>query len=159
LYISLGGGRFTYAEMAGELAMSASEIHAAVRRLQEARLVDANSKKVRLQAFRSFLLFGVPFVFPETLGGPCRGIPTAWAAPVMARTKADDGQPQPVWPDPNGNVNGAAVRPLYPSVPHAARRNPNLWDWLALVDALRLGFPAQRALAEAEIERRIGGRH
>jgi hypothetical protein len=61
----------------------------------------------------------------------------------------------PVWPQPNGSLPGQAVSPLYPSVPHAATADGRLYDWLALVDALRLGEPGHRVLAQAEIERRL----
>jgi hypothetical protein len=135
--------------------MSASEVHAAVRRLQEGRLVDQDSRKVRLQAFRSFLLFGVPYAFPAHLGEPCRGMPTAWAAPVLAQDEQPSLSHLPAWPDPRGTAQGIAVRPLYPSVPRAAIADPALYDWLALVDALRLGEPGQRARAQAEIESRL----
>jgi hypothetical protein len=51
-------------------------------------------------------------------------------------------------------VQGPAIQPLYPSVPGAARRLPELYDLLALVDALRTGRARERAMAESE----IGGR-
>jgi hypothetical protein len=147
----------TYAALADQLGMSASEVHAAVRRLQEARLADPESRKIRLQAFHSFLLFGVPYAFPGRLGEPCRGMPTAWAAPVLSKT-APVGHPMPpVWPDSKGTAVGLTVRPLYPSVPHAARADSKLYDWLAMVDALRLGEPVQRASAQAEMDRRLAG--
>ena len=155
LEISLCGGKETYASLAASLAMSAAEVHAAVRRLQDARLVDPDSRKVRLQAFRSFLLFGVPYAFPGHLGGLCRGIPTAWAAPVLAMVTPTDRSLPPVWFDPKGTAKGLTVVPLFPSVPRAAAADPALYGWLALVDALRLGVPSQRAMAQAEIERRL----
>lgn len=171
LKVSLGGATETYADLASELGMSASEVHAAVRRLQEARLLDQDSRKVRIQAFRNFLLFGVPYAFPAHLGEPCRGMATAWATPVLSQNRPEvqplptalsqgshNGQVMPpVWPYPNGTLMGLAVRPLYPSVPHAATVDPKLHEWLALVDALRLGVPGPRALAQAEIERRLQG--
>ncbi len=61
----------------------------------------------------------------------------------------------PVWPDPQGTVQGAAVEPLYRSVPGAARRDPGLYDLLALVDALRIGRARERNLAEKEISQRL----
>jgi hypothetical protein len=61
----------------------------------------------------------------------------------------------PVWPDPDGRVQGAAVQPLYASVPGAARRDPALYDLLALVDALRIGRARERNLAEKEIAQRL----
>jgi hypothetical protein len=158
LKISLSGPKETYASLAAGLGMSASEVHAAIRRLQLARLVDQDSKKIRLQAFRSFLLFGVPFAFPAHLGEPCRGMATAWAAPVLQAGGLEVGPTAsmpPVWALPKGLLVGLTVPPLFPSVPHAATADPRLYEWLALVDALRLGVAGPRALAQAEIERRL----
>ena len=69
LKISLGGAKETYASIAAELGMSASEVHAAVRRLQEARLVDQDSRKVRIQAFRSFVIAFRPHVANNLVDG------------------------------------------------------------------------------------------
>jgi hypothetical protein len=52
----------------------------------------------------------------------------------------------PVWPDPEGKVPGAAVELLYSSVPGAARRNSELYDLLALVDAIRIGRAREEPL-------------
>jgi hypothetical protein len=52
-------------------------------------------------------------------------------------------------------VQGAAVQPLYPSVPGAAQRDPELYHLLALVDALRMGRARERAMAEKEIDQRF----
>ena len=78
-------------------------------------------------------------------------MPTAWAAPAMSGRFSTSDQLPPVWPDPNGKVQGAAVQPLYPSVPGAAGRDPALYDLLALVDALRIGRARERGIAEKEI--------
>jgi hypothetical protein len=82
-------------------------------------------------------------------------MPTAWAAPVLSGKISGSEQMPPVWPDPEGKVQGTAVQPLYRSVPHAARRNPALYDLLALVDALRIGRARERSLAEKEISHRL----
>lgn len=155
LKLSLGKPRPSYAELADELGMSASEVHAAVRRLGEAQLLDPQTKEIRREALGKFLVHGVPHAFPARPKEVTRGMPTAWAAPAMVRKFSASEQMPPVWPDPEGKVQGAAVRPLYSSVPHAARRDPELYDLLALVDALRLGRARERTLAEKEITARL----
>jgi len=155
LKLTLGAADLSYAELGKDLGMSASEVHAAVRRLQEARLLDPETKQVRLEAFRNFLVHGVPYAFPVSPKAITRGMPTAWAAPAMAGKISSSDQMPPVWPDPDGKVQGAAVRPLYASVPGAARRDPELYHLLALVDALRIGRARERALAEKEIGQRL----
>jgi hypothetical protein len=155
LKLCLGTVAFRYADLGQSLGMSASEVHAAVRRLAEARLIDSGTKEVRREALRNFLVHGVPFAFPAHPKEVTRGMPTAWAAPVMAERLQVSEQIPPVWPDPNGKVQGASVRPLYSSVPGAARRDPALYDLLALVDALRIGRARERNIAEKEISSRL----
>ncbi|EIP98899.1 hypothetical protein OpiT1DRAFT_03376 [Opitutaceae bacterium TAV1] len=155
LKLALEGSRRSYAELGRELGMSASEAHAAVRRLGEAHLLDPETREVRRELLRNFLIHGVPYAFPAHPKEVTRGMPTAWAAPVMSGKFTVAEQVPPVWPDPDGHVQGAAVRPLYSSAPGAARRDPELYALLALVDALRIGRARERALAEKEITQRL----
>lgn len=155
LKLAMRGVELSYADLGKELGMSASEVHAAVRRLKDARLLDPDTKRVRLEAFRNFLVHGVPYAFPVSPKQLTRGMPTAWAAPAMADKINSSDQMPPVWPDPDGLVQGSAIKPLYASVPGAARRDPELYDLLALVDALRIGRARERALAEKEIGERL----
>lgn len=151
LKLSLSDSIPSYAELGKSLGMSASEVHAAVRRLQEARLLDPETKQVRFEVLRNFLVHGVPYAFPVSPKAVTRGMPTAWAAPAMSDKISAADQMPPVWPDPDGKVQGAAVQPLYPSVPGAARRDPELYRLLALADALRIGRARERAIAEKEL--------
>lgn len=146
----------SYAERAERLGMSASEVHAAVRRLGEARLWDAESRRIRRKPFLEFLLHGVPYVFAASPGEVTRGMPTAWAAPVLAAQLRQSEGMSPVWPSPAGKVQGIAVKPLYRSVIKAVQRNPELYDLLALVDALRMGRARERRMAEGELKHRLG---
>ncbi len=155
LLLTLEQGAKTYAELGQILGMSASEVHAAVRRLREARLIDPETREVRMEALRNFLVHGVPYAFPARQKEITRGMPTAWAAPALAEKIRSSDQLPPVWPDPDGKVQGSAVEPLYPSVPGAARRHPLLYELLALVDALRLGRARERGMAEKEIAVRL----
>lgn len=147
-----GGLAVPYSELAQELGLSASEVHAAVRRLIEAQLVDSENHQVRLAALRNFLMHGVPYVFPAKPKEVTRGVPTGWAAPVMEKEIQSGGQLPPVWPDPEGKVQGVAVKPLYPSVPQAVRKDQRLYSLLALVDVLRMGRARERAIAERRLE-------
>ncbi len=155
LKLCLGAATQSYADLGQSLGMSASEVHAAVRRLADARLIDPETKEVRREALRNFLVHGVPYAFPAHMKEVTRGIPTAWAAPVLVGKLSSTDQLPPVWPDPNGRVQGASVQPLYPSVPRAVRHDPALYDLLALVDALRIGRARELNLAEKEIAQRL----
>jgi len=145
----------TYAERAKRLSMSASEVHSAVQRLEEARLLDPETKAVHRKPFFDFLVHGVPYVFAVAPKELTRGIPTAWAAPVFSDHMRPMEELPPVWPDPNGKVQGQAVLPLYRSVPKVATNDHELYDLLSLVDALRIGRARERKIATEELDQRL----
>jgi hypothetical protein len=64
-------------------------------------------------------------------------------------------EPPPVWPDPEGSMRGYEFSPLYSSVSHACKVDPNLYELLALVDAIRDGRARERKIAIKEIQSRI----
>lgn len=145
----------TFAALAKELGMSASEVHASLARLGDARLVDMASRKVNRKPFLEFLSCGVPYVFPARLAETTRGIPTAWAAGPMVKVFSHSKDEVPVWPEPEGTVKGQSLEPLYRSAPFAARNDPALYDLLALVDALRIGRARERKFAKQQLEERL----
>jgi len=97
----------------------------------------------------------VRYAFPAKRGSIVRGMPTAQAAPPLSAVIAGTEDLPPVWSDPQGSVKGYALEPLYRSAPAAAKRDPKLYELLALVDALRDGRSRERRLAEEELKRRI----
>jgi hypothetical protein len=143
-----------YAQVAKELGMSASEVHAAVQRCILAGLIDSQSRSPLRKPLEDYLLHGVRYAFPATPGPVARGIPTAYAAPPLSEQISSDELP-PVWPDPNGTVRGYSVEPLYSSVPKAAKSDSMLYELLALVDALRMGRARERNLAGEALRERI----
>jgi len=52
----------------------------------------------------------------------------------------------PVWPWRDGNTRGVGLEPLYKNAPHAALRDPALYELLALLDAIRDGRARERDL-------------
>ena len=66
--------------IAADLNMSPSEIHAAIKRLQQARLLHGPEleDKPNLSALEEFLLHGVKFTFPAVHGEVTRGLPTSF---------------------------------------------------------------------------------
>jgi len=132
---------WSYGQLAYELGMSASEVHAGVKRASEASLMklDDGWGYPDIGALEEFLVHGLKYAFAPVRGGLTLGLPTAHAAPPLSRILAQDAEPPPVWPDPEGSVRGVEFSPLYKSVPRAARRDPRLYELLALVDAIRGG--------------------
>lgn len=147
----------TYAALARELKLTASEIHAGVERsvaAQLARKDAAGRPAVLLESLRLFVQHGVRYCFPATRGEMTRGIPTGHAAAPLKALIVQPNEPAPVWPYKLGTVRGAAFYPLYPTVPEAALANPALYELLVLLDAVRGGSPRERALAIAELDKR-----
>lgn len=148
----------TYAALAADLGMTASETHGAVERAVAAQLArkdEAGKATVVREALRLFLKHGARYCFPATLGGMSRGVPTGYAAPPLNELIVAGKDPVPVWPSKNGTARGIAFHPLYPSVPEAVSRNPPLGELLALFDAVRGGSPRERALALELLDQRL----
>ena len=143
------------AEMAADLDLSPSQIHASLKRLERSRLIAPKTSHPSLRAVEEFLLHGVKYAFPAFRGGATRGIPTAYAAPPLVVQIADGGDLPPVWPDPEGKVRGLTLEPLHRAAPAAARKDPVLYELLALVDALRDGRVRERQVAERELTARL----
>ena len=146
----------TFPRLAAALGISASETHAAVKRAIASGLVDRATRTVRKASLLEFLLHGLRYVFPAEWSGVTRGVPTSYAAPPL-RSQFSIGELSPVWPHPDGTSRGEGLVPLYRSVPDAALRDPQLYEWLALVDAVRSGRARERRMAADERERRLAG--
>lgn len=148
----------TYAALAADLGMTASEVHAAVERAVTAQLArkDAGGKAtVVREALKLFLQHGARYAFPATRGGMTRGLPTGYAAPPLKALIVQGTDPVPVWPYKDGKARGFAFQPLYPSVPEAAGRNPELYELLVLFDAVRGGSARERKLAIDLLDQRL----
>lgn len=134
---------WTYNGLAVELGMSPSEVHAGVKRALRAGLArtDEGGRPARpvVRAMEEFVFYGVPYVFVPDKGGETRGIPTAWASPLVSRHFVASGALPPVWPHPEGRARGYEVSPLYRAAPGAALKDGRLYDLLALLDVLRIG--------------------
>jgi hypothetical protein len=151
---SRGDAAWTYPVLALELGMSASEVHASVKRAIHAGLVHA-SREVNTTALLEFLVHAVKYVFPPERGAVTRGTPTAHSAPPLSSHFRSNGELPTVWPDPEGKVRGEELKPLYSSVPKAARADADLHQWLALVDAVRAGRGRERERAVKELQKRL----
>jgi len=149
--------RPTMAHLAADLGLSSSQVHASLKRLEKSRLIASPTDGGRplVHAVEEFLLYGLKYVFPAQRGEVTRGIPTAHAAPPLDRHFSAGADLPPVWPDPEGEVRGTSLEPLHKMVPAAVRKDPALYELLALVEALRDGRARERQLAERELTTRL----
>ena len=149
------GVEWSYPALAHELSMSASEVHAGVKRAVAARLMDMHRKIPVKSNLLEFLIHGVKYAYPPDRGGLTRGIPTGYAAPPLKALILQPDDPPPVWPDPEGQVRGYEFSPLFSAVPAACKVDQKLYELLALVDAIRDGRARERKIAIKEIQSRI----
>jgi DNA-binding Lrp family transcriptional regulator len=151
------GDRAPYSQLATELVMSPSEVHASVRRAEGSHLLHGSRLKNRpnFSALEEFLLHGLKCVFPPERGELTRGVPTSYAAKPLRGMIAPGDELGPVWPYEEGKQRGIAFEPLYKTAPIAALRDPSFYEYLALADALRDGRVREREIAETELCRRL----
>ena len=142
-------------ELALDLGLSGGETSVSLRRAVHCGLLAPGTRLVERFALLEFLIHGLKYAFPAKPGALARGLPTARSAPPLADHPQATDLDHYVWPTDDGDLRGQGIKPLYPSVPYAARRDPNLHEWLALVDAVRAGRSREQSLAVDEIKRRL----
>jgi hypothetical protein len=149
--------RAPYSQLAGDLAMSSSEVHASVNRAQLAHLLHGPKlhNRPNLAALEEFLVHGLKYVFPAQRGELTRGVATSYAAEPLRSVIAQSKEPAPVWPYEAGKQRGIAFEPLYKTAPIAALRDPAFYEYLVLADALRDSRIRERRYAERELHRRF----
>lgn len=94
--------------------------------------------------------------FAAHLGALTRGVPTASTARVMVElvvsTEREVGF---VWPHPAGRQCGQSVAPLIDAAPTLALEDEQLYELLALVDAIRIGSARERQVAAEAFSQRL----
>ncbi len=149
--IALGEQEWFHHTLAHDIGISQSEV--SQKRSRYAGLIDESRKKVMKMALLELLEHGIRYVFPQRPGALVRGIPTAHSAsPLNKVIQSDENY---VWPSAKGQVRGQAVIPLYPSVLEAIEKDSQLYELLALVDAIRVGRAREVQLAKKELEKRL----
>jgi len=151
--ISLGDKPWSQMTLANELFMSQSEISQSIARSKYAGLLHITGKRVYNLSLMEFLQYGIRFVFPQKPGPLVRGVPTAHSVPPLNTIiRSEESY---VWPSAKGTIRGHSIQPLYNSAVDAVKLDENLYIFLALVDALRVGKAREKEIAVSELKRRI----
>lgn len=151
--IAKDGSDYTQMELAQTLYMSQSEISSSISRSIYAGLLFKKGKEVNRKLFFDFIKYGLAVVFPQHPGALVRGTPTAHSAPPLAAEIM--GEEKYVWPYAKGRARGQSIIPLYPSVNQAIILDSNLYEILALMDAVRVGRAREKNMALEFLEQRI----
>lgn len=154
--LTIGEERWSFGRLSKSLGLSMGAAHNAVAHLLAAGLVVEKEGKAipSRKKLLDFLLFGVPSVFYPVKGGLLRGMPTAASAPPLLALCQPREVPV-VWPVANGRVTGETLVPIYETVPRAAAADPHLYEYLVLLDGLRVGKAKERKIAAEVLEQKI----
>lgn len=145
---------WTVRSLAERLHMPLAAVQRSLARLGETPAFDAASRRASAGASDELIAHALPFVVPASLGASVRGIPTAWGAAPLADEIAP-GEDSPVWPDRRGTARGPALAPLHACALALAREDREMYEALALVDALRVGRARERKLALGHLRARL----
>lgn len=139
--------------------ISKSEVNASIKRSIAVGMAKldrkSNQPKANVTALLEFIVHGIKYVYPANPSAITRGIPTSFAAPVLKGKLMTAGEFIYVWPDAMGKEQGQAVEPLYKTVPMAVKKDPRLYGYLALIDAIRLGQGRENSFTAKELEKRL----
>ena len=151
--ISLNDPEFRLVDLAQSIGVSLSEVSDSISRSVYAHLIAPDKKTPQRKAILEFLVHGLPYVFPTRPGALAVGMPTAHSAPPLS---AAFGAVDPVvWASVDGELKGQEIAPFHPKQAYAARQDGNLYELLALTDALRMGKAREKKMAEEELKKKI----
>jgi hypothetical protein len=140
-------------DIAQELFISGSEVSESLNRSVYAGLIAADKQHIMKMALLDFLRYGLKYVFPQKPGSIVRGIPTAAAAAPLSTLISSD--VLYVWASAKGEVKGMSIEPLIASLPDACANDSDLYELVALTDALRLGKAREQQIAFDELKKRL----
>ncbi len=143
--------------LSATLGVSKTEVHNSINRSLSVGLAycDRNTTHLRVnkKILLNIIIHAIKYVFPATVSSMTRGIPTSFSSPALQKYVETAGDLIYVWPDPRGKKMGQSVLPLFSSVPFAVRRDKLLYEYLALIDAIRLGNAREVNLAKLQLEK------
>lgn len=141
------------------LGISKTEVASALKRCQQIGLLRLEPStllpRVNSKALLGFIEHGLRYVFPVKPAELVRGIPTSFSAPVLQGKLMSGGDLIHVWPDAYGTRKGQSITPLFKTVPGAVKKDPRLYEYLALIDAVRLGNAREANLANKLLREKI----
>ena len=152
--ISINNDDWRNIDIANAIGISPSEVSEALNRCKIARLIDSKKRKVNINSFEEFLVYGLKYVFPTEPGSIVKGIPTAHSASPIKEHIASDEEAY-VWANARGTHRGQAIEPLYKSLPQLALEDKLFYELLTIVDTIRVGRVREIKIAIEELKKRL----
>jgi len=152
--VTLHESEWTFSQMSACLQISESEVSNAMWRNKFAGLASPDKTRVNKLALREFLIYGIKYVFPPQTGHSVRGIATAHSA-VPVSQHITGGVENFVWKYYKGTRRGSSIIPLYEKIPKIVENQPELYEFLTIVDTLRIGKKREVEIAISELDKRL----
>lgn len=150
----MGRKGWKFESLQEQLELSTSAIYRALERCVHARFIGPKPfNKVFPLNLTEFLVHGIGYAFAVEPGKLVRGIPTAHSAPPL--NKKIVAEEHYVWPSAKGTVRGQAVEPLDKHITSFIAADPELYELLVLIDAIRVGKPREKNIAAELLKKRI----
>jgi len=141
-------------DLAQTLKISPSEVSEALNRCKIAGLIDSKKRKVNINSFVEFLIYGLKYVFPVEPGAIVKGIPTAHSASPI-KEHISSGDDTYVWPYAKGSHRGQSIEPLYKTLPQIVQGDEFFYELLTIVDTIRVGRVREIKIAIDELNKRL----
>ena len=142
---------WTIGDISQSIKLSKSETHAAIKRCILSGLINQLNQRPNRSALEEFLIHGLKYVFPAEIGTQTRGLPTARSVKPMSDLIMSDDQNIYVWPYNKGTTSGLSIATLYRTVPGAALIDNFLYEYLSLLDSIRIGKTREKKIAKDEL--------
>jgi len=152
--IALKHDNWYNSDLAHALKISPSEISEVLNRCKIAGLIDSKKRKVNVNSFMEFLVYGLKYVFPTEPGAIVKGIPTAHSASPI-NSHVSGGTEVYVWSYAKGTHRGQAIEPLFKSIPQIAQEDTLFYELLTIIDTIRVGKVREIKIAKDELEKRL----
>ena len=150
---------FSVRALAASTGISKSEVSASLNRSIETGLARMDRKKriptANKKALLEFVVSGLRYVFPAKPGAIERGLLTCFEAPGLKRLLSSLAENHYIWPDADSKDQGQSINALYSTAPYAAKQDRELYQYMALVDAIRLGNTREVDIASKELKQRF----
>lgn len=152
--IAIGNDEWRNIDIANAIYLSPSEVSEALNRCKIAGLIDSKKRKVNINSFIEFLVFGLKYVFPTEPGAVVKGIPTAHSASPV-KEQISSGADVYVWPYAKGSHRGQAIEPLYKTLPKVVEADKVFYELLAIIDTIRVDRVRETEIAVDELNKRL----
>ena len=152
--ISMTDDKWRNMDIANAVGISPSEVSEALNRCKIAKLIDSKKRKVNINSFTEFLIYGLKYVFPTEPGAIVKGIPTAHSASPI-KEHISSGSDVYVWANAKGTHRGQAIEPLYKTLPQLVQEDKLFYELLVIVDTIRVGRVREIQIAIDELNKRV----